>query len=118
MGCYPVLPDVDGASVISQPDTSRVLPDAIAPSLACTPEFARRASWSHAIEVSGYFYLVYVLNGYVDKVLVGSLDKINHWIRKFSGIIRRNSCCNRKVNYVGIIELELVVLDHQRLRRG
>ena len=56
-GCYPALPDADGASVISQPDTSRVLPDAIAPSLACTPEFARRASWSHAIEVSGYFYL-------------------------------------------------------------
>jgi hypothetical protein len=27
------------------------LPEAIAPSLATTPDFARRASWSHAIEV-------------------------------------------------------------------
>jgi hypothetical protein len=27
------------------------LPDAIAPSLASTPEFARRNSWCHAIEV-------------------------------------------------------------------
>ena len=57
-GCYPVLPVADGASVISQPDTSRVLPDAIAPSLACTPEFARRASWSHAIEVQKLYIAV------------------------------------------------------------
>ncbi len=56
-GCYPVLPDADGASSILAHDVSRALPDAIAPSLACTPEFARRASWSHAIEVSGYLYL-------------------------------------------------------------
>ena len=56
-GCYPVLPDVDGASSILAHGVSRALPDAIAPSLACTPEFARRASWSHAIEVSCYFYL-------------------------------------------------------------
>ena len=28
------------------------LPDAIAPSLAATPEFARRNSWCHAIEVN------------------------------------------------------------------
>jgi hypothetical protein len=34
-----------------------VLPDAIAPSLACTPEFARRASWSHAIEVQRLLYI-------------------------------------------------------------
>lgn len=31
------------------------LPDAIAPSLASTPEFARRNSWCHAIEVK-YLY--------------------------------------------------------------
>ncbi len=55
VACYPVLADADGASSILAHDVSRALPDAIAPSLACTPEFARRASWSHAIEVSGYF---------------------------------------------------------------
>ncbi len=50
-GCYPVLPDVDGASSILAHGVTRSLPDAIAPSLASTPDFARRASWSHAIEV-------------------------------------------------------------------
>jgi hypothetical protein len=44
-GCYPVLPDADGASTVT------VLPDATAPSLASTPDFARRSLWSHAIEV-------------------------------------------------------------------
>ncbi len=33
------------------------LPDAIAPSLASTPEFARRNSWCHAIEVL-YLYIL------------------------------------------------------------
>jgi len=55
-GCYPALPDADGASSILAHGVSQALPDAIAPSLACTPEFARRASWSHAIEVIGYFF--------------------------------------------------------------
>jgi hypothetical protein len=31
------------------------LPEAIAPSLATTPDFAHRASWSHAIEVKNNF---------------------------------------------------------------
>jgi hypothetical protein len=43
----PVTPS-SGASVV----TEITLPDAIAPSLPATPEFARRdTSWCHAIEV-------------------------------------------------------------------
>jgi hypothetical protein len=54
-GCYPTLPDVDEASSIQAHGVSRALPDAIAPSLASTPDFARRASWPHAIEVKRIF---------------------------------------------------------------
>ena len=38
------------------------LPDAIAPSLASTPEFARRNSWCHAIEVKIYIIKVGIYN--------------------------------------------------------
>ncbi len=58
-GCYPVLPDADGASTVV------VLPDAIAPSLAATPDFARRASWSHAIEVRRLLIHVGNINGVI-----------------------------------------------------
>ncbi len=49
------------------------LPDAIAPSLASTPEFARRNSWCHAIEVKNSYnksrYLTILLLVYTESAL-------------------------------------------------
>jgi hypothetical protein len=49
------------------------LPDAIAPSLASTPEFARRNSWCHAIEVKYLYnksrYLTIMLLVYTESAL-------------------------------------------------
>ena len=50
--CVPTPDAVPPSSAASVVTEAGVLPDAIAPSLASTPEFARRnTSWCHAIEV-------------------------------------------------------------------
>ncbi len=55
------------------------LPDAIAPSLASTPEFARRNSWCHAIEVLYFYknrYLTILLLVYTESVLAVILEMV------------------------------------------
>ncbi len=57
--CIPTPDAVPPSSAASVVTEAGVLPDAIAPSLASTPEFARRnTSWCHAIEVR-FCYVVH-----------------------------------------------------------
>jgi hypothetical protein len=57
--CVPTPDAVPPSSAASVVTEAGVLPDAIAPSLASTPEFARRnTSWFHAIEVR-FCYVVH-----------------------------------------------------------
>ncbi len=63
------------------------LPEAIAPSLATTPDFARRASWSHAIEVKIIFvhYIgleICSLNNFFFQVVTFEGAVCNIYIRK------------------------------------
>jgi hypothetical protein len=92
-----------------------VLPDAIAPSLACTPEFARRASWSHAIEVQRLLYIgsykeflsfVYreLFEVSITVNLVGiKVFSLQKFLLRYSswlliGISDKNTCWNRSQN--------------------